>query len=50
MEDIPLRHQKFYPTFLSEFSMIDKNYIKTRFFTKTINQQGLYQYFIRRNG
>jgi hypothetical protein len=25
------------PTFLSEFSMIDREYIKTRFFTKTVN-------------
>jgi hypothetical protein len=38
------------PTFLSEFSMIDREYIKTRFFTKTVNAQGFYQYFVRRNG
>lgn len=30
--------------------MIDREYIKTRFFTKTVNAQGYYQYFIRRNG
>ena len=30
--------------------MIDREYIKTRFFTKIVNSQGFYQYFIRRNG
>ena len=50
MEDIPLKKQPFYPTFISEFSMIDKNYIQTRFFTKKINGRGYYMYFVRRNG
>jgi hypothetical protein len=50
MVDIPLRTQSFYPSFLSEFSMIDKNYIQTRFFTKTINEKGFFMYFVRRNG
>jgi hypothetical protein len=30
--------------------MIDREYIKTRFFTKIVNSQGFYQYFVRRNG
>ena len=30
--------------------MIDREYIKTRFFTKFVNSQGFYQYFVRRNG
>lgn len=30
--------------------MIDREYIKTRFFTKKVNGQGFYQYFVRRNG
>lgn len=38
------------PTFLSEFSMIDREYIKTRFISKEMNKGGYYQYFIRRNG
>jgi hypothetical protein len=50
MKEVPLKKEKFYPTFMSEFSMVDKHYIKTRFFTKTINEKGLYQYFVRRNG
>ena len=42
MEEIPLKRRKFYPTFLSEFSMI--------FFTKILNEKGFYRYFVRRNG
>ncbi len=30
--------------------MIDREYIKTRFFTKRLNKKGFYQYFVRRNG
>lgn len=50
MQDIPLKPRKFYPTFLSEFSMIDKTYLQTLFITKKINKKGLYKYFVRRNG
>ncbi len=50
MRDVPLKPQPFYPTFLSEFSMIDKEYLNTTFFTKRLNSQGLYKYFVRRNG
>lgn len=37
MQDVPLKPRQFYPTFLSEFSMIDKAYLYSMFFTKTIN-------------
>ena len=50
MEDVPRKPQRVYPTFLSEFSMVDKNYLKTMFFTKILNEKGLYKYFVRRNG
>jgi|JI9StandDraft_2_1071091.scaffolds.fasta_scaffold600283_2 hypothetical protein len=50
MEEIPLKRRKFYPTFLSEFSMIDKDYLRTLFFTKILNEKGFYRYFVRRNG
>lgn len=35
---------------MSEFNMIDKEYFKTRLFTKNINKNGYYQYFVLRNG
>ena len=38
------------PNFIAEMSMIDQDYIKTRFLTKRLNQEGYYQYFIRRDG
>lgn len=50
MEDLPIKPQKFYPTFISEFSMIDKDYLSTLFLTKILNEKGLYRYFVRRNG
>jgi len=50
MGDLPLRPRRFYPTFLSEFSMIDKTYLQTLFLTKKLNRKGLYKYFVRRNG
>lgn len=30
--------------------MIDKAYLNSMFFTKTLNAQGFYRYFVRRNG
>jgi hypothetical protein len=42
--------QPFYPSFVTEFIMLDKEYLKTLFFTKQLTKKGYYQYFVRRNG
>lgn len=39
-----------YPSFMLEFSMIDREYVKTIFLTQKINKRGVYEYFVRRNG
>ena len=38
------------PSFIAELSMIDFQHIKTLFFTKRVNQEGYYQYFLLRDG